>query len=189
MKKVLATATILIFIMSLSVSLVYKDRSANDDELLIGFFESCDSQGNFKDEFYPGEEVYVRGAGLDRGGYYYIYIIRDYSPSWGIGKWDYVHISDLDIVEGPIRVEVDENGLIEGQPVLIWESAAVGHYDIFADCQTDGIPGFYDDECDAIDDLDINNAGFYVVPESLLGPIAVLIACFIAASLKRKKLS
>ncbi|MEM3726572.1 MAG: hypothetical protein QXK98_06915 [Candidatus Bathyarchaeia archaeon] len=118
-------------------------------------------------------------------GTYHIYIVRDYS-GWLFSE---THISDLDIVAGPIIVDVDASGYIENQPVLIWESASLGEYDIWADSQTDGEIDFYD-ECDVIDDLNVNNAGFIVISEMLLIAIPVLFTYSLAVVfLKRRNIA
>lgn len=144
---------------------------------------SCDSAGNSVDEFDIGDLVYVKGSGLEPGGIYYIYIVRDYSP-WTPYETD---ISDLYIVEGPIIVDVAADGSIENQPVLIWDSANPGYYDIWADSQTDGEINVYD-ECDALDDLDVNGAGFFIIPEILIIAIPVLFAYLSIIWIYRRKL-
>jgi len=143
--------------------------------------ESCNSAGITVNEFNAGAAVYVKGSGLEAGGVYYVYIAKDYS-SW---KNSTTHKSDLYIIEGPITVDVDAQGNIENQPVLIWASSSVGDYDIWADSQTNGEIGFYD-EYDAIDNLDVNDAGFIVVSEMLLITLPILFVCLTIISLKRR---
>jgi len=144
--------------------------------------ESCDSTGNGADEFNIGDRVYVKGSGLEPGGIYYIYIVRDYSPWTPYGT----DISDLYIVEGPIIVDVAADGSIENQPVLIWDSVSPGYYDIWADSQTDGEIDVYD-ECDAIDDLDVNNTGFFVVTEMFIMAVPLLFAYLLTVCIYKKK--
>lgn len=144
--------------------------------------ESCDKDGITRDEFNPGEPVYVKGSGLEPGGLYNIYIVQDYSLWSASGT----HISDLDVVVGPITVDVDANGNIENQPFLIWESASPGRYDIWADSQTDGEIDYYD-ECDAVDKLGVEETGFVVIPEMLLIAIPLLFAYITIITLKQKR--
>jgi len=144
--------------------------------------ESCDSAGITRDEFNPGEPVYVKGSGLEPGGLYNIYIVQDYSL-WSAST---THISDLNVTVGPIIVDVDANGNIESQPVLIWESASPGRYDIWADSQTDGEIGYYD-ECDAVDKLGVEETGFVVIPEMLLITIPLLFAYITIIALRQKR--
>jgi hypothetical protein len=70
--------------------------------------------------------------------------------------------------------------------VLIWESASPGLYDIWADSQTDGEIGYYD-ECDAVDKLGVEEAGFVVIPEMLLITIPLLFAYITIITLKQKR--
>ncbi|MGQ9726819.1 MAG: hypothetical protein ACUVQL_06785 [Candidatus Bathycorpusculaceae bacterium] len=159
-------------------------RKPSTTVFALGGLESCDSAGNTVNEFNPGDPVYLKGSGLEPGGIYHIYIVRDYS-SWITSE---THISDLYIVEGPIIVDVTAGGYIENQPVLIWESASPGYYDIWADSQTDGETDFYD-ECDAIDNLDVNDAGFFIISEMLIITIPALFAyLLIVVSLKRRNI-
>ncbi|MGF3500054.1 MAG: hypothetical protein ACQXXH_02010 [Candidatus Bathyarchaeia archaeon] len=183
MKKALAlTATLLI--LALAPYVLSNPRKPSTIVFALGGIESCDSTGTTVNEFNVGDPVYVKGSGLEPGGTYYIYIVRDYSD-WITSE---THISDLYIVEGPITVDVNAGGYIENQPVLIWESASPGYYDVWADSQTDGEIDFYD-ECDTIDNLDVGNAGFLVVSEMLIIAIPVLFAyLLIIVSLKRRNI-
>lgn len=180
MKKALAlTATLLI--LALAPYTLSNMRKPSTIVFALGGIQSCDSAGNTLNEFNPGDPVYLKGSGLEPGGIYYIYIVRDYS-SWITSE---THISDLYIAEGPIIVDVSASGYIENQPLLIWESASPGYYDIWADSQTDGEIDFYD-ESDVIDDLDVNNAGFFVIPEIMLITLPVLFAYLVVITIKRR---
>ncbi|MGF3535235.1 MAG: hypothetical protein ACQXXE_00015 [Candidatus Bathyarchaeia archaeon] len=181
MKKALALTTVLL-IFALAPYILSSLRKPSTIVFALGSIESCDGAGNTVNEFNPGDPVYVKGSGLEPGGIYYIYIVRDYS-SWMFSE---THISDLYIVEGPIIVDVDASGYIENQSVLIWASANPGYYDIWADSQTDGEKDFYD-ECDAIDNFDVNDAGFFVISEILIITIPVLFAyLLVVVSIKRR---
>ena len=182
MKKTLTLTTIALLIFVFTPYMLNNLKKPSTTVFALGGIESCDKEGITVNEFNPDDPVYVKGSGLEPGGTYYIYIVRDYS-SWMFSE---THISDLYIVEGPIIVDVDASGYIENQPLLIWESASPGYYDIWADFQTDGETDFYD-ECDAIDNLDVNNAGFFVISEMLIITIPVLFAhLLIVVSLKRR---
>ncbi|MEM3673447.1 MAG: hypothetical protein QW468_04410 [Candidatus Bathyarchaeia archaeon] len=170
MKKALAlTATLLI--LALAPYTLNNLRKPSTIAFALGGIESCNSTGDTVNEFNSSEAVYVKGSGLEPGGIYHIYIVRDYQ-NWTLSE---TYISDLYIVAGPIIVDVNTSGYIENQPVLIWESANLGEYDIWADSQTDGIIDFYD-ECDAIDDLDVNDSGLIVISEMLLIAVPILFA-------------
>lgn len=184
MKKALVlTVVLLVFVFALAPYMLSSIRKPSTIVFALGSIESCDGAGNTVNEFNPGDPVYVKGSGLEPGGTYYIYIVGDYS-SWMFSE---THISDLYIVEGPIIVDVDANGYIETQPVLIWASANPGYYDIWADSQTNGETDFYD-ECDAIDNLDVNDAGFFVISELLITTIPVLFAYLLIISIKRRNI-
>jgi hypothetical protein len=181
MKKALALTTALL-IFALVPYMLNNLKKPSTIVLAIGGIESCDSEGSTVNEFNPGDPVYVKGSGLEPGGTYHIYIVKDYS-SWKLSE---THISDLYIVEGPIIVDVNASGYIENQLVLIWSSANPGYYDVWADSQTDGETDFYD-ECDAIDNLDVNDAGFFVISEMLTITIPMLFAYLLTViSLKRR---
>ncbi|MEM2118737.1 MAG: hypothetical protein QW840_01275 [Candidatus Bathyarchaeia archaeon] len=184
MKKTLALTTA-VLILALAPYILGNLRKPSTTVLAQRDIESCDGNGNTRNVFNLGDPVYIKGSGLEPGSTYHIYIVRDYS-AWATSE---THISDLYIVEGPITIDINASGHIENQPVLIWESASQGYYDIWADSQTDGETGFYD-ECDVIDDLDVNDsAGFFVVSEVLKITITVLFAyLLVAESLKRRSI-
>jgi len=143
--------------------------------------ESCDSEGNSKDTFDPGESVYVKGSGLSQESAYEFYIVLDYDP-WLLDETSIWDLEDF-IIIGPLEITTDAYGKIE--PTLIWDGdgAEPGYYDIWANYYD---MDYYDDD-DRIDDFDIGTAGFFVIPEIPLGAITVLLVCFAAASLKRRK--
>jgi hypothetical protein len=143
--------------------------------------ESCDSSGTRKDVFNVGESVYINGT-LAPNQKYDVYIVLDYNE-WEKGR---TRLEDLTCIVGPIRVSTGSDGKI-WPPVKIWESAAYGHYDIFADKVNDKKGNGIYDEGDEIDNFDVNGAGFFVVPETRLGPIAMLLACFTAVLLKYRR--
>lgn len=154
-------------------------RKPQTSVLALGQIEACDSAGNVVNTFDINDPVYVRGSGLEPNDVYEIYIVKDYS-AW---TPDTTHITDLDVVEGPITVDVDDEGNIA--PALIWGSATPGHYDIFADSQTEGEIEFYD-EYDAIDNVGVNGTGFVVIPEMLLIAIPIVSVLILITYLKRR---
>ena len=164
--------TILVDSQSIAISHTAVDGSIDVGERVL---ESCDSLGTAVDEFDPGDHVYVKGAGLSPSSSYKIYIVTDYSL-WTL---DTTTLSNLNILVGPIDVSTDATGDIVGQPIQIWASANPGYYDIFADCQDAGTVGTYD-ACDAIDDLDVSDAGFFVISEYVLGTVLGLAVCIAA---------
>jgi hypothetical protein len=128
--------------------------------------------------FLPSESVYAKGSAMSKNRNYKIYIIPDTT-----------------IVEGmaiptplvpPVTVTTDANGRFS--PTLIWSAPLTpGLYDIIADCQDEGTLGSFDDR-DAIDDEETHvTAGFFVIPEALLGTIGTLSAAFAATFLKYRK--
>jgi len=182
MKRVLVLSAILLnFIIALHAfsSLRNPFTTVHADEVNSPYIESCDSTGTIANSFTTSDQIYIIGNGLEPGGVYYIYIVKDY-PSWTLS---HTHISDPYILEGPITVDIDTEGNIENQPFLIWESPIVGDYDIWADCQTNGEIGFYD-ECDAIDSIDVE--GFSVIPEIILITILLVFACLLVIFVKRR---
>ncbi|MEM3627975.1 MAG: hypothetical protein QXE06_01250 [Candidatus Bathyarchaeia archaeon] len=178
------TLTFTVLFLSLALALYTNNNLAQPPRVfaLEPSIESCDSAGNTVNTFNVGDAVYVKGSGLEPGGTYNIYIVQDYSP-WTPSE---THISDLYVVVGPITVDVDAEGNLENQSVLIWESASVGQYDIWADSQTDGEIGFYD-ECDAVDKLGVEATGFIVIPELLLITIPLLFAYITIITIKQRK--
>jgi len=69
-------------------------------------------------------------------------------------------------------------------PTLVWDCAVPGKYDIVLDVNGNGI---YDEGVDALDDMDVNSAGFFVVPEYPLGTILGVAMCFAALAAFRSK--
>lgn len=128
--------------------------------------------------FLLSDNVYAKGSGMHKDQQYKIYIIIDTTITEGMAI--------PTAVISPVTVTTDGNGAFG--PTLVWSNPlTAGYYDIIADCQNVGVAGYYDSP-DAIDDIEVNNtAGFFVIPEVPLGPIAVLLACFTAALIKRRK--
>jgi len=130
--------------------------------------------------FLPSDNVYAKGSFLNKQRTYKIYIVNDTELVIGMPI--------PDPVIPPITVTTDVSGKFG--PTLIWSAPLKpGLYDIIADCQEDGVPGYLDN-ADAIDDEETHvTAGFFVIPEAALGTIGILSAAFAAAFLKYRKAS
>jgi hypothetical protein len=131
------------------------------------------------DNFLPSESVYAKGSGMRKNATYKIYIITDTAIIEGMAI-------PTPVVTPPVTVTTNPNGAFSA--TVIWSPTLTpGAYDIIADCQTSGVPGYYDD-ADAIDDEETHvTAGFFVIPEAVLGTIGALSAAFAAAFLKYRK--
>jgi len=129
--------------------------------------------------FLLSDSVYARGSGMGINQNYKIYIINDTTIVEGM--------TIPANVTTTATVATDENGAFE--PTLVWPAPLTdGNYDIIADCQNAGDLGVYDFP-DAIDDIEINTtAGFFVIPETPLGTLAILFACLTAMALNKKLL-
>lgn len=127
--------------------------------------------------FRSGDEVYVKGLGLTPGVRYRISIVYD-QTHWI--EWT----TSPPAVPGTLQpiVTADINGDFGLR--LVWSSAALGDYDILADCIDYGFLGCYD-PYDALDDFEVGTAGFHVIAEIPLGTIAVLLACIASIVAKR----
>lgn len=107
---------------------------------------ACDSAGNKKDSFAPGETVYVKGLGLDASTSYKLWIQDE-----PVIKDDALNAGE-DPSGAQETVTTDGNG--DFGPTATWaiSSSATEHeYDIVADNQASGTVGTYDnaDEIDS----------------------------------------
>jgi len=144
-----------------------------------GTITSTDATGTTEiNEFLPTQTVYAKGEGMEPGNYI-IYIVPDVS-TWIPGT------TTIPASVASTSVTVGSSGTFA--LTVIWSPTLTpGDYDIIADHQTLGTQGTYDVH-DALDSGEIHvTAGFFVIPEIPLGAIAVLLVCFAAASLKRRK--
>jgi hypothetical protein len=128
--------------------------------------------------FLPSDTIYAKGSGMRKNANYTIYIINDTTIIEGMAI--------PTPVVTPVNVTTDNSGAFSA--TVVWSSPLTpGAYDIIADCQTSGVQGYYDD-ADAIDDYETHvTAGFFVIPEAILGTIGTLFAVFAAAFLKYRK--
>ena len=145
-------------------------------DIPIGIF-SCDSDGNPRDQFAPGETVYVTGTNLIASTGYTLWIQNE-----AVSDGDALATGE-DPSSAQESVATDASGTL---PVTaIWEinaSAAVTHdeYDIVADNQDAGVAGTYHASSDLLDSA--STAGFVApVPEQYVFTTAdALIALQIA---------
>ena len=129
--------------------------------------ESCDSDGTTKDTFNVGETVYVTGSGYAASTSYPIHVVDDVE-TWSDGMTIPTRVSGT-----ATSVSSNPDGDIPATEV--WSLALVGEYDIVVDFNSNGE---YDAGVDALDDLDVGSAGFFVIPEYVLGTILALAMCF-----------
>jgi subtilisin/minor extracellular protease Epr len=149
-----------------------------DADEAVKAITSCDSYGNPKDAFYPGEDVYVKGIGL--------------SPNTEYSAW----IQDEPVNEGDaLVVEEDPSGsqeliITDGEgrfgPTPIWSippdaPATHNSYDIVVD-KLDANAGVYNSASDAIDSADV--VGF-VAPIPELPTLALLFTGFTFIAVRR----
>ena len=149
----------------------YKDTYGNVAATNIQSFtatgpsiESCASDGTKKDTFNPGETVHVNGIGYEASTTYPVYIVND--MTW---------TDSTAIPTAVVSTTVASNSSGHISPTEVWSSALPGEYDIIVDFNSNGI---YDEGIDALDDLDVNGGGFFVIPEYVVGTILALVVCF-----------
>lgn len=109
---------------------------------------SCDADGNLKDQFAPGETVYVKGDGLDANTDYKLWI-QDEPVSDG----KELNTSE-DPSEGQETVSTNSDGnfnVTEIWAIPSGASVTYDEYDIVADNQASGTQGTYNATDDAID--------------------------------------
>ena len=126
--------------------------------------ESADVSGATKDTFQLAESVYAIGSGYAATTTYDLYILND--QTWSGGE-------SLAGAVVTTTVTTDVSGNIPAG-TLIWASAVAGNYDIVVD--VDG-NGQYDASTDALDDMDVNDAGFEAIPEfpTVALPVAAIL--------------
>jgi hypothetical protein len=119
--------------------------------------ETCDSTGNPKDDFDPGERVYLSGKGLAASTEYVVSIVPD-SDIWITG----MPIKGIPDVSS--RLSSDEEGAIP--PAALWDTIqSDGEYDILLDINGNGL---YDGGVDPIDNSDDGSTGGFAIPELLI---------------------
>jgi hypothetical protein len=174
-----------------------------DDVSLPGLtydFESCDSSSATKNTFNTGEYIYVKGSGwpgMPPSAYrgFELYVVEDtnwidgipipspavrYLRDSGIRDSmqfapDYLGNFIVPVAPGSREVSADTF-----EPDYL----APGGYDIIVDVNNNGV---YDEGIDVVDDMDIGNAGVFVVPEVPLGALSAFTAMTIALSLAKRR--
>ena len=145
------------------------------------------------DVFEPGEAIYVNGTLNKPDADYKIYVISPHYGNWEQGTTTLEGLKEMGYTIYEVcTVHTDKKGkigIIQIVPINGSYYLEYGYYDIFADCQDAGTKGKYEevDELDAFDIIDTKKAGFHVIPEMPLGPIAMLLACFTAVLLKYRR--
>jgi hypothetical protein len=131
---------------------------------------SSDSYGAPKNTFYPSENVYVKGSGYEPSTTFDIYIVT-HKATW----------NDGDVIPQPVAgtaatVPSDSSGEILAK---VWQAPLTpGKYDIVIDVDHNGK---YNKNIDCLDSNDCQvTAGFYVVPEYVVGAILGVVGCFAA---------
>ena len=125
---------------------------------------SSDAAGNERNQFYPGEKVYVKASAFTPNRSYKIWIQEDgVVESYGIDSAK----DPSGIAED---VSTDGGGRLIGEPILLWEipedaQATCQEWDIVVDQQDDGVnTGIYNAASDGIDSASL--VGFVApVPE------------------------
>jgi len=124
-----------------------------------------------------GEDVYVVGGGYEGIHAQEIFIVEDVA-TWTDG---------MDIPSRVPGTATYVSSTVTGDvpPTLVWSAPLVPRkYDIVVDVNVDFR---YDHGVDALDDMDVNLAGFFVVPEYPLGTILGLAMCFAALAVFKSK--
>jgi N-acetylneuraminic acid mutarotase len=136
--------------------------------------ESYDDGGNMKDTFNPGDIICVKGSGYLPSTTYNIYVVSN--VIWSNGMTIPIRVS------GPVTtIDSDSSGNIP--KTRVWTSASPGKYDIVVDIYQNGK---YEASIDALDTLDISGAGFFVIPEYILGTLLALGMCFAGVEVYRR---
>lgn len=123
--------------------------------------------------------MYVNGSGYAPSTVavftYPIYVVED--DTWSDNKPIPAR------VPGTVTT-VSSDALGNIPPTPVWTAPLTpGKYDIIVDVNKNG---FYDEGIDALDDNDIEvTAGFFVIPEYLIGTILGLVGCFAALAVFR----
>jgi len=141
--------------------------------------ESSDSSGVKKDTFQPAETVYAIGSGYAASSTYNRYVVEN--TTWFDGKAIPGRVSGTETT-----VTTDSDGKISPHPTQIWASSVVGEYDIVVDVNGNGT---YDEGIDALDDMDVNGAGFEVIPEfsTIAIPVAAILGLLFLFNYRKQR--
>jgi len=173
-KLTLISLTILLLSLTLATP-IFAEQEDN--------IETYNSEGVRTDEFSLGDAVYLKGKLTLKNWNYTVYIVKHFYDDgtplvWKNGTTKLTDIKELVVYS--TTVTTDKYGNI---PLTnIWDCTIPGYYDIFVD-NGNGVYG----PNDGLDSFDVKGAGLFVISETYLGPIAMLLACFTAVLLKYRR--
>jgi NADPH:quinone reductase-like Zn-dependent oxidoreductase len=128
---------------------------------------TSDPYGYSQNTFSPGDDVYISGSEFCHCGSFCAYVVDD--TTWSNGM-------KIPSAVASTAVPSDASGNI--LPTMVWQGATYGKYDIIID--VDG-NGYYDEGVDCLVDNAVQvTAGFFVVPEYIIGTLLGLAGCFAA---------
>lgn len=133
--------------------------------------QTCNNYGAPINTFSPSEDVYVNGNGFQACATLNIYVVP-HQATWNNGETIPSRIAGT-----AITMTTDASGNIP--PTIVWTHNLVpGKYDIVIDTNCNGK---YDQNTDYVDANSVDvNAGFFVIPEYVLGAIVGLAGFFAA---------
>jgi hypothetical protein len=145
---------------------------------LLATVESAYISGTQKDIFQPGESVYAIGSGYTPDTLYDLYIVDD--TTWTDGMAIPVRVASTEI-----SVTTDAYGNIAAV-TLVWASSVIGKYDIVVDVGKDG---YYNASIDALDDMDVSDAGFEAIPEfsTIAIPVASILGLLFFFNYRKRR--
>ncbi|XHH09884.1 MAG: hypothetical protein ACFCUE_04450 [Candidatus Bathyarchaeia archaeon] len=142
-------------------------------------FDSANSAGDLIDVYSVGDAVYAKAVGLTPGDTYVISVVED------LDEWTDGQLIPASVTTSVTVTDPDGTFLVQ-----VWSSAAPGQYDIVADKNGDGV---YNRGVDRVDNddvgIEVDTAGFLVIPEYALGGLAALGACFTGFVVYKRKTS
>jgi len=127
-----------------------------------------------------GENLYVKGSGYGYPAWILVTITKDIT--W-TDQMPIPVLYDPDHVWGVAGFQSNTVGELIPS-TFIWLELDPGKYDIVVDVNDNGV---YDECIDALDDFDVDTAGFFVVPEVAIGSIMAVAAMFTALGLHAYK--
>ena len=140
----------------------YHSGSAYIYDLPIGIF-SCDSDGDPRDQFAPGETVYVTGTNLITSASYKLWIQNE-----SVGVGDALATGEDPSPDGPESVVTDASGTLPVTAIWVIDVGAAvtnAEYDLVADNQAAGAVGTYNPSSDLLDSA--STAGFVAPVQGL----------------------
>jgi hypothetical protein len=143
--------------------------------------ESCDSMGVTKNIFNPGEQLYVKASGYEPGSWVLWTVTKDLT--W-VDKMDIPVLFEENHIWGPGGSIANEVGEIFLPTAVFPLDLVPGEYDIVVDVNDNGV---YDECIDALDDFDVETAGFFVIPELPFGTVLALATCLLALVIYRTR--